>query len=107
MHTGKQNRQGKAWAGCLSSTPRSRVIAEEQRILVAHWLWENISVHGSCRAIGVGITWLMHCTVTRFKTEPDHLHSPFLGSPSDTIVQQLYVEADAVCSCMGKKANKP
>jgi insertion element IS1 protein InsB len=44
--------------------------------------------------------------VAHFKTDPDHWHIPLLGSPSDVIVQQLYVEADEVCSYMGKKANK-
>jgi insertion element IS1 protein InsB len=83
-----------------------RVIAEEQRILVARLLRENISLRGICRAIGVGIKWLMHFKVGHFEAAPGHLQIQLPGSPGDVIVQQLDAEADEVCSVVGKKTNK-
>ena len=106
IHTGKQNHQCKACGRPFVLYAEQRVMAEEQRILVARVLWENISLHGICRVVGVGITWLMHLMVDRFKAAADHLPIQLPGSPGHVIVQQLYAEADEMCSFVGKKANK-
>lgn len=73
---------------------------------MARLLRKKISLHGICRAAGVGIKWLKHFMVDRFKAALDHLHIQFPGSPGDVIVQQLYAEADEMCSFVRKKANK-
>lgn len=70
LHPGKQNPQGKACGRPCVLHAETRVMAEEQRILVARVLGENISVHGICRAACVGIKWLMHFMVDRFKAAP-------------------------------------
>jgi insertion element IS1 protein InsB len=106
IHTGKQNHQCKDCGRPFVLYAEKRVIAEEQRILVARLLREKISLHGICRAVGVGIKWLMHVMMDRFKAAPDHLHIQLPRSPSDVIVQQLCAEADEMCSVVGKKANQ-
>jgi insertion element IS1 protein InsB len=106
IHTGKQNHQCKVCGRQFVLHAEKRVIAEEQRILVARLLRENISLHGICRAVGVGIKWLMHFMVDHFKAAPDHLPIQLPGSPGDVIVQQPDAEADEMCSFVGKKTNK-
>ena len=49
-----------------------RIIADEQRPLIAYLLRERISLRGICRAVGVSLTWLLHCMVERFAAWPEH-----------------------------------
>jgi hypothetical protein len=75
MHTGQQTHQCKACG-------RPFVLhAEERRILVARPRRETILLRGVRRAVGVGITWLMHCMVGRLKAAPDRLPIQLPRSP--------------------------
>src|SRR5712692_7185322 len=77
MHTGKQNHRGKRCGRAFVLNPENQVITEEQRPLMERLLLERLSWRGSCRAVGVGLRWLLQFIVERFIVErfraaPDH-----------------------------------
>src|SRR5262245_6463514 len=50
------------------------VITEEQRALVERLLLERISLRGICRAVGVGLQWLLQFMSAQFQTAPEDLY---------------------------------
>jgi insertion element IS1 protein InsB len=82
------------------------VITEEQRVLVERLLLERISLRGICRAVGIGLQWLLQFMVERFHAAPEHLYGePPSGAPA-VIVQRLEAELDELWSFVGKKASR-
>ena len=82
------------------------MIIEEQRSLIERLLLERISLRGICRAVGVGLRWLLHFMVERFQAAPEHL---YVTSPSGTqtvILQRLEAELDELWSFVGAKTNR-
>jgi insertion element IS1 protein InsB len=73
-HTGKQNHRCKACGRAFVLTPENRPIADDQRKLIERLLLEKVSLRGICRAVGVGLRWLLYFMVERFATAPDHLN---------------------------------
>ena len=73
---GKQNHQCKACERQFVASAEDRLIADEQRTLIAHLLRERISLRGICRAVGVSLTWLLHFMVECFAACPDALTCP-------------------------------
>src|SRR5947209_390043 len=60
---------------------------------------------GICRAVGVGMKWLMGFLVECYGAAPADLNAQ-IPQPCDLLlVQFLEVEADELCSFVGKKAN--
>lgn len=104
IHTGKQNHRCKACGRQFVVHAENRLIAEDQRTLVARLLLEKISLHGICRVVGVSIRWLMDFMGGRFEAAPEHLHVQLPGRPHDVIIRCL--EADEMCSFVKQKANK-
>jgi insertion element IS1 protein InsB len=70
---GKQNHKCKACGRAFVRSPANHVITEEQQALIERLLLERISLRGICRAVGVGLRWLLPFMVARFATAPDHL----------------------------------
>jgi insertion element IS1 protein InsB len=106
IHSGKQNHRCKACGRQFVASAEDRIIADEQRTLVAHLLRERISLRGICRAVGVSLTWLLHFMVECFAACPDHLHVPRPAGPAEVVLHQLEAEADEMWSFVEKKANK-
>src|SRR5918997_6145906 len=107
IHSGKQNHRCKACGRQFVASAEDRIIADEQRTLVAHLLRERISLRGICRAVGVSLTWLLHFMVECFAACPDHLHVPRPAGPAEVVLHQLEAEADEMWSFVEKKANQP
>jgi transposase-like protein len=63
IHTGKQNHKCKDCGRAFVLVPENHVITEEQRALIERLLLERISLRGICRAIGVGLRWLLYFMV--------------------------------------------
>jgi transposase-like protein len=106
IHTGKQNHRCKLCGRAFVLTPENSVITEEQRILIERLLLERISLRGICRAVGVGLRWLLQFMGARFQAAPEHLHvKPPHGTPA-VILQRLEAELDELWSFVGKKANR-
>src|SRR3712207_4431036 len=107
IHNGKQNHQCKACGRQFVASAEDRIIADEQRMLIEHLLRERISLRGICRAVGVSLTWLLHCMVERFAACPDPLHAQLPVNPTDVVLRRLEAEADEMWSFVQKKAHKP
>jgi insertion element IS1 protein InsB len=106
MHTGKQNHRCKLCGRAFVLTPDHTAITAEQRALIERLLLERISLRGICRAVGVGLQWLLQFMATRFQAAPEDLYvKPADGTPA-VILQRLEAELDELWSFVGKRANR-
>jgi transposase-like protein len=71
IHSGKQNHQCTTCGRQFVASAEDRIISHEQRTLIERLLRERISLRGICRAVGVSLTWLLHCMVERFAACPE------------------------------------
>jgi uncharacterized protein (DUF934 family) len=71
------------------ATAEDHRITDEQRTLIEHLLRERISLRGICRAVGVSLTWLLHCMVQCFAACPDDLHVQLPKRPTDVVLRLL------------------
>jgi insertion element IS1 protein InsB len=106
IHNGKQHHRCKSCGRQFVLHAKDRLIDEDQRILVARLLLENISLHGICRAVGVSIRWVMNFMVTGFDPVPEHLHTQLPGHPRTVSTRLVEAEADEMCIFVTKKADK-
>lgn len=106
IHHGKQNHQcqdcGRQFVQCFEQY----LISDDTRALIERLLVERISLRGICRAVGVGLKWLIGFLVHCVEALPDHLNVQPITSHQDMIVQRLEVEADEMSSFVKKKVNK-
>src|SRR5215475_12570968 len=105
-HHYQQNHRCKACGRAFVLTPENHSITDEQRALIERLLLERISLRGICRAVGVGLRWLLHFMVERFAAAPDHLYVQPIASPRAVILHRLEAEVDELWSFVGKKANR-
>src|SRR5262245_38205436 len=106
IHTGKQNHRCKLCGRAFVLTPDNSVVTAEQRALIERLLLERISLRGICRAVGVGLQWLLQFMVTQFQAAPEDLYvTPAVGAPA-VILRRLEAELDELWSFVGKKANR-
>jgi insertion element IS1 protein InsB len=105
-HNGKQQHQCKACPRQFVQCSEPYRIGDETRALIERLLRERLSLRGICRAVGVGLKWLLGFIVNCFKALPDHLHVQPITGNADIMIQRLEVEADEMSSFVQKKANK-
>jgi insertion element IS1 protein InsB len=107
IRNGKQNHQchdcGRPFVQCFEQY----LLSDDTRALIERVLVERISLRGICRAVGVGLKWLLGFLVQCFEALPDHLHVQPVTCQHNVMIQRLEVEADEVASFVKKKANKP
>src|SRR6266446_7398345 len=89
IHTGKQNHRCKVCGRAFVLNPASHLITADQRALIERLLLERISLRGICRAMGVGLRWLLQFMADRFAAAPDHLHVQPTASAPAVILQWL------------------
>src|SRR6185369_12108644 len=83
IHTGKQNHRCKMCGRAFVLNPENSVITEEQRVLLERLLLERISLRGICRAVGVGLQWLLQFMSAQFQAAPEDLQAkPAAGAPA-------------------------
>ncbi len=106
IHNGKQNHQckdcGRQFVDCFEQD----LISDETQALIERLLLERLSLRGICRAVGVGLKWLLGFIVTCFEALPDHLNVQPITGNADIMIQRLEVEADEMASFVQKKTNK-
>jgi IS1 family transposase len=106
IHNGKQNHLckdcGRQFVDCFEHY----LISDETRALIERLLLERLSLRVICRAVGVGLKWLLGFIVTCFEALPDHLNVKPITANADVMIQRLEVEADEMASFVQKKANK-
>src|SRR5262245_52980021 len=106
IHTGKQNHRCKLCGRAFVLNPENLVITEAQRVLIERLLLERISLRGICRAVGVGLQWLLQFMVAQFQAAPEHLYVESPGGTPAVILQRLAAELDELRSFVGKKENR-
>ena len=106
IHTGKQNHKCKDCGRAFVLVPENHLVTEEQRALIERLLLERISLRGICRAIGVGLRWLLCFMVERYTAAPEHLYVQPPASTQRVILHRLEAEVDELWSFVGKKANR-
>ncbi len=106
IHTGKQNHHCKRCGRAFVLSPDNYVITEEQRTLIERLLLERISLRGICRAVGVGLRWLLQFMVERFQAVPEHLYVQPPERTRAVILQWLKAEMDELWSFIATKANR-
>jgi insertion element IS1 protein InsB len=107
MHNGKQNHQCKDCGRQFVDGVEQYLISDDTRALIERLLLERLSLRGMCRAVGVGLKWLLGFIVTYFEALPDHVHVQPITANADVMIQRLEVEADDMASLVQKKDNKP
>jgi len=85
---------------------KQRILPDEGRELNKRLLCERLSLHGICRAVGVGMKWLMGFAVDCYESAPDDLNVRLPDCPKNVLLYRLKAEADALQSFVGKKTNK-
>jgi transposase-like protein len=74
IQNGKQNHQCKDCGCQFVDGFEQYLVSDETRGLVERLLLERLSLRGICRAVGVGLKWLLGFIVTCFDALPDHLN---------------------------------
>jgi DNA-directed RNA polymerase subunit RPC12/RpoP len=80
-----------------------RIVPDEYRPLIKRLLRERLSPHGICRAVGVGMKWLMGLVVDCYESAPDDLNVQLPDCPKNVIFYRLKAEADEPQSFVCKK----
>src|SRR4030095_7669146 len=106
IHTGKQNHRCKRCGRAFVLVPENQVITDEQRALIERLLLERISLRGICRAVGIGLRWLLQFMVARFAAAPDHLCVQPPAGTQAVILQRLEAEVNELWSFVGKTPNR-
>ena len=102
IHTGKQNHRCKLCGRAFVLNPENQVITEEQRTLIERLLLERISLRRICRAVGVGLQWLLQFMGERFQAAPEHLYAEPPGGTPAVSLQRLEAELDELWSFVGQ-----
>ena len=106
IHNGKQNNRCKACGRQFVSEFEQRIVPEDDRERVRPLLAERVSMHGICRVMGVGMTWMMGFAEECYAAAPEDLHARVPESSNDVIIRRLDAEVDELCSFVQNKANK-
>jgi len=106
IHNGKQNHQCQACGRQFVECFEQDLVSDDTRALIERLLVERISLRGICRAVGVGLKWLLGFLVHCVEALPDHLNVQPMTSHPDVMIQCLEVEADEMSSFVQKKGNK-
>jgi hypothetical protein len=102
---GEQNYKCEICGRAFVLVTKNHGITEEQRVLIERLLLERISLRGICRAVGVGLRWLLHFMVARFAAAPVHLYIRPTAGIQRVILQCLEIEVAELWSYVGKKWN--
>jgi IS1 family transposase len=106
IHNGKQNHHchncGRQFVDCFEQYH----ITDDTCALIERLLVERISLRGICRAVGVGLKWLLGFLVDCVEALPDHLYVQPVTCHGKVLIRRLEVEADEMSSFVKKKGNK-
>ena len=105
IHNGKQNHQCKDCRRQCVDCFEQYLIPDATRDLIERMLLERLSLRGICRAVGVGLKWLLGFLVQCVEELPDHLNVQPVSCTQDIMIQQLEGKADEMASFVQKKAN--
>jgi hypothetical protein len=88
LHNGKQNHQCKDCGRQFVDGFEQYLVSDATRSLVERLLLERLALRGICRAVGVGLKWLLGFIVTCFEALPDHLNVQPVSCNQDVMIQR-------------------
>jgi hypothetical protein len=88
IHNGKQNHQCKDCGRQFVDGFEQYLVSDATRSLVERLLLERLALRGICRAVGVGLKWLLGFIVTCFEALPDHLNVQPVSCNQDVMIQR-------------------
>ena len=106
IHNGQQHHLCHDCRCQLVACLEQYLVSDETRALIERLLLERLSLRGMCRAVGVGLKWLLGFIVTCFEALPDPLNVQTIANHADVMIQRFEVEADEMASFVQNKANK-
>ena len=74
IHNGKQSYCCRACGRQFVLLFDQLLVSDEQRALIGRLLRERLSLHGICRAVGVGMKWLLGFVVNCYEAAPEDLN---------------------------------
>lgn len=86
IHNGKQNHQCQNCGRQFVDYFEQHLVSDDTRALIERVLLERLSLRGICRAVGVGLRWLLGFLVTCFEALPDHLHVQPVTGNADVMI---------------------
>src|SRR5262249_15003204 len=89
IHTGKQNHQYKNCGRQFVQGFAQYRISDDTRELIERLLVERISLRDICRAVGVGLKWLLGFLVQCIEALPDHLHVQPATCQANVLMRRL------------------
>jgi len=104
--SGKQSHRGNDCGQQFVLDFEQRLVPDGDRELIRRLLCERLSLQGICRAVGVGMKWLMGFVVQCYEAAPEDLNVRLPGCTKSVILYRLKAEADELQSFVGKKKNK-
>jgi insertion element IS1 protein InsB len=106
IHHGKENHHCHNCGRQCVDGFEQYLIADDPYALIERLLVERISLRGICRAVGVGLKWLLGFLGDCVEALPDHLHIQPVTCHGKVMIRRLEVEADEMSRFVQKKANK-
>jgi hypothetical protein len=101
IHSGKQNHQCKDCGLQFVDCFEQDLVSDETRALIERLLLERLSLRGICRAVGVGLKWLLGFIVTCFEVLPDHLNVKPITANADVMIQRQRFKGGAILCRIG------
>src|SRR2546426_11208417 len=98
IHNGKQNHQCKDCGREFVDGFEQDLVSDETRGLVERLLLERLSLRGICRAVWVGLKWLLGFIVKRVEALPDPFNVQPISSNQDVMIQPMVPEAHEMAS---------
>src|SRR5512143_736842 len=93
IYNGDQNHRCKVCGRQFVLTVDNSRITPDQRALIERLLGERISLRGICRAVGVGMKWLLGFVVNCYEAAPEDLNLRLPQHPENVLIRRLEAEA--------------
>jgi insertion element IS1 protein InsB len=106
IHGGKHNHQCNDCGRQFVQRSEQYLISDDKRCLIERLLVERISLRGICRAVGVGLKWLLGFLSQCVEALPDHLQVQPITCHGNVMLRRLEVEADEMAGFVQKEVKK-
>jgi len=105
-HNGNQNHLGHDGGRQVVDCFEQHLIPDDTRTLIQRLLLERLSLRSMCRAVGVGLNWLLGWMVTCLEALPDHVNVQPISGNQEVMSQRHEGEADDRASWVQKQTHQ-
>jgi hypothetical protein len=106
IHHGKQQQHGRDWGGQFVACFEPYLVSNATRARIERVLLERLALRGICRAVGVGLKWLLGFLVQCYKARPAHLNAQAVPCNGAVMMQRLEMAVAAMARFVPKKGHK-